>query len=138
VKQRLTSILAVSGAAAAVLAGGSFWFLKHIAPKPIITVQLRSLEPQLTEIDLINQGAADAPLTAEVTATWDGDSAVTSSALSSYENAGGTGDALIFRPSAAATGKLHAGERLAVGWIRLGDGDSNLRAQITGGQSGTP
>jgi hypothetical protein len=134
VKSKLIRILTVTGVAVALIAGETIWYLHRLAPKPIVRVHLRSVEAQLTEIDLVNNGDADAQSTAQVTVTWDGPTAPTFSALSSYEGAIGAGNTLVFRLGASAPqGILHPGQPLAIGWIRLGAGDSNLLAQITGG-----
>jgi hypothetical protein len=139
VKQKL-SRFAIEAGAAALLIGGIYWHWREIrvVPIPLVQVQLRSVEAQLTEIVLINPARFDAPLPQEIVVSWIGDAAPAYAALSSYDSSGGGNTAVFRLHPGTPISTLHAGQPLAVGWIRLAGGDSNLQAHITGGQSASP
>jgi len=108
---------------AAVMAGQT--------PKPDLRAEVRTPEPGLIEIDLLNAGTADAALAVAVEAAWSGEAPVAADAVNGFELAASAAGGVTFHyrdddPGAAA---LPPGERITIGWIRL-DKDKEVRAYV--------
>ncbi|MGA3065566.1 MAG: hypothetical protein ABSF29_01835 [Tepidisphaeraceae bacterium] len=86
-----------------------------------LVIRLRVVEPHLTEIDLVNRSSADQALNRDVWVTWNnGDANPAQGGLAGFDAVDSGVGTVIFRPGTTTRPtSLHAGEELAVGWIRL-------------------
>lgn len=91
-------------------------------------IHLRTVEPRLTEIDLVNQSDSDEDLDREISVTWDGGTLVDAGGLAGFDRVNAGDRNLDFRPTATTQpAALHPREARAIGWIRLSD-DSQVHA----------
>jgi hypothetical protein len=98
------------------------------APHADLRAAVRRSEPGLFEVELTNDGKADAPL-ASVTVRWNRASLVAADALGGFEQVEHD-NFLIFRPSPAlAIERLAPGDRRAIAWLRLSE-DKEVQAYV--------
>ena len=102
--------------------------LAGTAPAADLRADLRRPQPGLVEIDLVNQGTADASPLPALTVEWSSQRAIAMDGLQGCTPVR-TGPARL-RFEASETGtRLNAGERMRVGWIRF-DGDPELEMEL--------
>jgi hypothetical protein len=117
----------VGGIGAIALIGGVAFLFFHYR-KPVLEVRTRSVEARLTEIDLVNVGKTDGRADVAIDVTWDGGTLADAAGLAGYGK-GVAGDKGITFSVSGSGPLMHAGESLAVGWVRLSD-DSAVHAVI--------
>ncbi len=99
-------------------------------PKSDLRAEVRNVEPGLVEIDLLNAGAADAPLDVVVKARWQGGNLLASDAINGFRVDELAAESLrLTRPDDAPPGRLGPGERIKVAWMRL-DTDREVEADV--------
>jgi len=99
------------------------------APRPLVAAHLRKPEPRLVEVELVNEGDADAPLDSRVVLRWSGASLVAADALGGFEQASNENEVTI-RPSAASNDRLAPGDRRTIAWVRTSD-DTEVLAHVS-------
>ncbi len=113
---------------AALLAAG---IVLHFRKRSQLFIELRTVEPQLTEIDLVNPTHSDVDLDRDLAVTWDGGSLLGSGGLAGFDPGVNSDHGLIFKPSATTRpSPLRALESRAIGWVRLSD-NSAVHAQFS-------
>lgn len=88
------------------------------APRARMTVASRSPQPGLVEIELLNDGEADAPAATRITVAWPSECLAAADAVNGFTLARSGAGRGVFRCADPAP-VMSPGERLAVGWLRL-------------------
>ncbi len=88
------------------------------APRARMTVASRSPQPGLVEIELLNDGEADAPAAPRIAVAWPSETLAAADAVNGFTLARSGAGRGVFRCADPAP-VLSPGERLAVGWLRL-------------------
>jgi hypothetical protein len=105
--------------------------------KPDIQVVLRSLEPKLTEIDLLNKGDAPGSLDLAVDVSWQDSDLDRTQGLAGFDEIDTGRMSVRFHPHAWPSGfQLSPAENRAIGWVQLKD-QSPLHAEIVTGPAAT-
>jgi hypothetical protein len=107
-------------------------------PCPALRAEVRRTKPGLVEVDLVNDGDADAPLPGvTVTLRWRGARRVASDPLNGFTlKTGGAGALSFHGPPPAPLARLRAGERKQVGWVRLDGNPGGVETAVQVGQDG--
>lgn len=104
-----------------------------IAPRPFVTARARRVEPGLVEIDLANDGAADAPAAFAVYIRWHDEKLVAADALNGYalERIGDHAARLVPLGSAAGLrlDRLAPNAQRTLAWLRF-DRDTEVHVDV--------
>lgn len=133
VKKFLVPFLVVD----AIFCAGIVWYVlclrQHPAASsaaPDIRVELRHPEPNLTEIDLVNDGNEPGPLAVDIAVSWPDADYVDAKGLSSFDEIETGRRSLRFHPEASLDGtQILPGKPQAIGWVKLTD-DVPVHAEI--------
>lgn len=94
------------------------------APSAGLRAEARTPRPGLVEIDLVNDGSADAPPAVTVSARWRKARVVAADALNGFERADAGPTELRLRgPADGARARLGPGDRKTIAWVRLSEGE---------------
>lgn len=87
-------------------------------PQARVRAYVRNAQPELVEIDLANDGTADAERLPRVTVRWSRGRKVAADGIQGYEDVEDPSGGIDFRP-VEIEHRLAAGERKTIGWIRF-------------------
>ncbi len=91
-------------------------------PEAKLVVRAHNLKPCLHEIELINNGLADACTSVSVSVRWSDARLVASDGLGGFQSASAnTNELLLHSPKTSLSSALGPGDKIAIGWIRLSD-----------------
>ncbi|MGD0540250.1 MAG: hypothetical protein ABSB33_01905 [Tepidisphaeraceae bacterium] len=130
---------------AVVLAALIYWLVFHytkkavsaVPGKPDIQINLRHLETKLTEIDLVNKGAAPGSLDLAADISWQDSDLDRAEGLAGFDEIDTGRMSTRFHPHRWPSGEqLSPGESRDIGWVQLKD-DSPIHAQIVTGPAAT-
>jgi hypothetical protein len=101
--------------------------------KPDIRINLRQLETKLTEIDLVNKGAAPGSLDLAADISWQDSDLDRAEGLAGFDEIDTGRMSVRFHPHRWPSGEqLSPGESRDIGWVQLKD-DSPIHAQVVTG-----
>jgi hypothetical protein len=121
-------IVSLASVGAILLAAGILLYYLH--ERHPLTIQVRTIEPKLTELDVVNNSNTDQPLNENITATWSDATLSSTAGLSGFDPVNQSATTITFQPSPTTRPTdLHPKESRAIGWIRLSD-DSTVQAQF--------
>jgi hypothetical protein len=100
------------------------------APSPRLRAEIRSSQPCLTEVELRNDGDADAPLNESVSLHWRGAELVAADGLGGFEQSSGDGKIILHPHPTIAAQRLAPGDRRTIGWVRLSE-DKEVFADVS-------
>jgi hypothetical protein len=121
--------LAVTLACAGVFLTATGIYLRYYRGNEVV-IHLRTVEPRLTEIDLVNQSASDQDLDRGISVSWDSGDLLGAGGLAGFDRTDAGAHALVFKPRAASRpAALQPREVRAIGWFRL-SGDSPLHTEF--------
>jgi hypothetical protein len=99
-------------------------------PRPALRSEVRQVEERLVKIELVNDGQADALLPSRLRIDHRNARLIAGDALSGFRWKGSTGGvAVVEAPDARLPGRLPAGERRSVAWLRLSE-PSEVRVEM--------
>jgi len=103
--------------------------MSGVVPQANVQVQVRHVEPTLSEIDLVNSGTADGSFTSNVAVTWNDADLSDYRALPDFDEKVTGRRSLTLVPQPTLSDRpVRPGEQRAIGWVRLTD-DSNVFAK---------
>jgi hypothetical protein len=99
-------------------------------PEPELAVRARGVKPGLHEIELVNNGLADACANVSVSVRWSDARLIASDGLGGFRStAENTGGLVLQGPSSILASMLGPGEKRTIGWIRL-SGNSEVKTHV--------
>jgi hypothetical protein len=122
-----------------------YWIFSHqhrkdstaTTAKPDMRIELRQLEPKLTEIDLVNRGGAAGSLDLAADISWQDADLDQTKALADFDEIDTGRTSVRFHPHVWPSGAiLGPGESRDIGWVKLKD-DSPLHAEMVTGPAAT-